>query len=183
MQDPANPLFATFCAGIDQFSAQKFANCLALATQKKFSELHISIQSTGGMVSDGIYLYHLLRASPIPIIAYNIGSVQSIAAIAFLGASRRVVSKHALFMFHRTSITPQAASGDLLRELTLVADLEDKRTEAILRERTKIVGRDWADMKTNAFWFTADQAVESGIADCVGDFSAPQGAEMWSFTI
>jgi len=185
MNKPATPklLFATFCAAIDQFSAQKFSNNLALATQKEYTELHISFQSTGGVVGDGIFLYNLIKSSPIPVIAYNIGSVQSIATIAFLGASRRIVNKHALFMIHRTTFTPQFATGELLREFTLMADLEDKRTEALLRDHVTLHGRDWTSMKENAFWFTAEEAVKAGIADSIGDFSPPKGDQLWSFIL
>src|SRR5436190_1999272 len=135
---PSNPLFAVFCAGIEQFSVEKFTKHLALATQKKFTELHLSLQSTGGAVSDGVFLYNLMRSSPLPITVYNIGSVQSIATIAFLGASRRVVSKHGLFMVHRSAFSPQNATGAALKELSGVAELEDKRTEAILREHVTL---------------------------------------------
>lgn len=186
MNAPANPnpLFATFCAAIDQFSVQKFSNNLALATQKKYTELHLSFQSTGGIVGDGIFLYSLIKASPIPVTIYNIGSVQSIATVAFLGASRRVVNKHALFMIHRTTFTPQSATGELLRELSVVADLEDKRTEALLRDRVVLHdGKDWNNMKDNSLWFTAKESVDAGIADSIGDFSPPKGCELWSFIL
>jgi len=178
-----NPLFATFCSAINESSAQLFSNNLARAVQGKFTELHLSLQSTGGFVGDGIYLYNLLKASPIPVIAYNLGSVQSVATIAFLGASKRIASKHAVFMIHRTRFTPQLATGGLLRELTVVADLEDKRTEALLRDHITLHGRTWEDLEGKEFWFTAEEAIQAGIVHSIGDFSPPMGSQLWSFTI
>ena len=179
-----NPLFATFCAAINEVTAQLFSNNLSRATQNKFTELHISIQSTGCFIGDCIYLYNLLKASPIPVIAYNIWAVQSVATIAFLGATKRIVSKHAVFMINRSRFTPQLATGGLLRELSELAALEDKRTEELLREHITLHdGKKWEDMEGRDFWFTAEESIQYGIANSIGEFSPPIGNQLWSFTI
>jgi ATP-dependent Clp protease protease subunit len=62
------------------------------ATQGGVTELHLLIQSSGGMVGDGISLYNFFRSLPLDLHVYNTGTVASIAAIAFLGAKRRYTS-------------------------------------------------------------------------------------------
>lgn len=175
------PIHGTFCAEITQATAGRMSHWLAVASQKPASEVHILFQSMGGGVAEGIMLHNLFKAYPLPLVVYNGGSIQSIATIAYLGARRRVVSRHGLFMLHRTTFSPPAATSDILKELGGMADLEDRRTREILAESIKLEDRNWDNLRNNQFWFTAEDAVKSGIATEIGEFSAPAGCELWSF--
>ena len=180
---PQKPLYALYSSEIVTLGAQKFVNHFARATQGGYRELRLSINSTGGAVSDGIFLYNLLRSSPIPVTAYNMGSVQSIATIVFLGAKKRVVSKHGLFMVHRTTFNLQNVTVPMLKGIVENGEAEDNRTETILRSHVTLQGRDWTDLREQSFWFNAQEALSAGIATEIGEFSPPPGAEIWSFTL
>lgn len=138
---PSNRLYGVFAAGIDPETAKRFANNLAGATSKGFTEAHIQIQTQGGSVADGIFLYNLVKASPIPITVYNGGTIASIGTVFLLGAQRRVASETALFMIHRTTFATLGIPRELLSELAAVAQLEDDRTLEILQRHVKLTDK------------------------------------------
>src|ERR1035437_9921391 len=120
--EPNNPpapqagIYGVFTGVIDQASVQKCLNTFALATQQppldQTKHVHLLMQSSGGFIGDGIALYNFLKNAPLDVTVYNAGSLQSIAAICFLGAKRRVSNRHATFMLHRATISPQLAPSD-----------------------------------------------------------------------
>jgi ATP-dependent protease ClpP protease subunit len=176
--------YGTFVGTIDQASASRLAHWLDGAAFDHSTHVHLAFQSSGGLVADGVFLYDLIRSYPVPLTIYNMGTVSSIAAIAYLGAKHRHVSKNATFMLHRTTFifpTPPGAAELQRRAQTLVID--DQRTERILRAHLRPEWDRWNDLNSNDVWFTADEAVAAGMADAVADFSPPQGTELWDFNM
>jgi len=98
-------------------------------------------------------------------------------------AHRRVVSKHGLFMVHRSIFSPQGVTVPMLRGIVESGEAEDNRIEAILREYVTLKGRDWADLREQSYWFNADEALVAGFATEIGDFSPPRNDHVWSFTL
>ena len=98
IQQQNNEIYATLAGQVNEYMVQKFFQGIAIAMSNKVQRIHLLIQSTGGFICDGIALYNYIRKLPIEVIAYNVGSVQSIAVIAFLGAQKRKASKTATFM-------------------------------------------------------------------------------------
>jgi hypothetical protein len=111
---PAGPpeIYGVFCGNVDQASVARIMSGMATAINNRVPRLHLLFQSSGGLVGDGVCLYNFLKALPIPLTIYNVGSVSSIAALAYLGAEERKVSAHATFMLHRTYASPQAAGAE-----------------------------------------------------------------------
>lgn len=179
----SKPLYAVFNSAIDAESAKKFVNNLIAGGHKGFTEYHVLFQTNGGSVSDGIFMYDFLRSFPFPFTFYSAGSVQSIGTTIFLGAQRRIAGKNSLFMLHRTSFNAPNLTGAQLANLSGMATLEDKRTADILREHITLSPKQWDDLGNNQFWFTATDAVTSGLAHATGDFVPPQGVPMWSLSL
>jgi ATP-dependent protease ClpP protease subunit len=126
---PSPDLYLTFCSGIDQASVQRVMLAIDIATQKSVERIHMLFQSTGGSVGDGICLYNFFKSLPVELNLYNVGSVQSIAALCYLGAKRRVVSTSAVFTFHRTAVSPQFAMAFALKNFAETVGIDDRRTE------------------------------------------------------
>jgi ATP-dependent protease ClpP protease subunit len=101
---PATPpeVYAVFCGNLDQASVGRIMLGVTTAIANRVPRLHLLFQSSGGLVGDGVCLYSFFRGLPLPLTIYNVGSVSSIAALAYLGAEERKVSAHATFMLHRT---------------------------------------------------------------------------------
>jgi len=98
-------MYAMFCGNIDQESAKCLSILLAAVYIDGCERLHLLFQSTGGFISEGIYLYNLFQGLPYELWVYNAVQVSSIAALAFLGAKRKLVEKHARFLCNVPSKT------------------------------------------------------------------------------
>jgi ATP-dependent Clp protease protease subunit len=178
----ATEIYAVFCGFIDQASAQRLLNAAAMATQNpNVKHLHLLFQSTGGFVGDGICLYNFLRSLSIGVSLYNVGSVQSIATVAYLGAKTRKVSAHATFMIHRSTFTPQMPTADRLQAAAQMLTIDDRRTEDILRKHLTMSDEDWSNLRNNEFWFTAEDALKNGLATEIGEFAPPKGTPIFGF--
>lgn len=182
--EPADA-YGVFCASIDQNTAQKTANLLALFSQRKpqVERLHILFQTSGGTVADSIFIYNLFKSCPFDILIYNCGSVYSAGVIAFLGAKRRIVSRLATFMLHRPQSPLQAVGLDRLESTVHSLKIDELRVEEILRTHLKLSVDDWANLRNNEFWFTGEDAVKNGIAHEIGEFAPPKGQQILSFNL
>ena len=101
--------------------------------------LIIMFSSAGGNVHAGITLYEFLRTYPIPVTMCNVGSVESISCIVFLGADNRIAMPNTHFKLHGFEWSFQqpnvAYSGIADAYHSITNDIE--RYASIFEERTK----------------------------------------------
>ena len=172
-QLPLADLYATFAGLIDQQALQRFFQGLtAVTAQSGIGMVHVLFNTTGGTVGEGIALYNFLRTFPIDLTVYNAGGVQSVGVIAYLGGKKRKVSANAAFMMHRTHVSPQFATATRLHAFTDSLRLDDQRTEAILRHHLTLSKKQWKTLDAFDLWIDADEAVKTGLAHEIGDFSS-----------
>lgn len=172
--------YGLFAGSLDQYAIQRFHNALSQATFSGVKHIHLLFQCNGGVVGDGISLYNLLRAAPVDITLYNVGSISSIGTVAYLGAKHRKVSQYATFMIHRAYISPAGAGSERLAAAADQIILEDDRIEAILKAHTKIPADKWQTHKFADVWFSAKDSVDYGVADAIAEFSPPMGAKLFN---
>jgi ATP-dependent Clp protease protease subunit len=173
-------VYGVFCGTINEDSVKRLFNSFAFATKNKIQHVHLMVQSSGGMVADGVCLYNFLRALPIEVTLYNCGTISSIAVIAYLGAKKRKTSARASFMIHRTTGSPQSATAGRLHSVAESVVMDDQRTESILREHVKLSPEEWADLDKHDLCFSAEEAVKLGFATEMGEFSPPLGSQVFS---
>lgn len=173
--------YAVFCGPIDQQVLGRVSQTLLRATRprKGVAHIHLLFQSTGGTVGDCVCLYNLLRSLPVELTLYNAGAIQSGAVTAYLGAKHRKTSAYAQFMIHRSYCSPQFATLPRLEASVNSLRLDDERTEAIIRSQTHIPEALWTKMKETDVFFSGLEAVEYGVADAIGEFSPPSGAQVY----
>lgn len=173
------PFYAGYTGAIDSAGATRIAATLNVALNSGCDAVHLAISSPGGNVADGIFLYNHFRALPIPVHAYNTGSVSSIAVAVFLGAEQRYCSKHGMFMIHPTSFfqLPQC-STDRLRTLFESALADDERTNSILRERTRLPDDFLNARRLSDVHITPDVALKHEVVHAITEFSVPQGVQL-----
>jgi ATP-dependent Clp protease, protease subunit len=174
-------IYATLGGPIDQETLPRIFLNLNGATAGGANTVHLLFQSTGGMVGDGIALYNYFQTFPVDLHIYNGGMVASIGVLAYLGASHRYASAHSSFMIHRTRMTvqgPQTATQ--MRAATRSLELDDTRTEAILKTHTKIPSDRWQMLDIQDVYFTAADAVQFGIAEAIREFQIPTGERVWN---
>jgi ATP-dependent Clp protease, protease subunit len=179
-QNPED-VYAVFCGGIEQATAQKIVNSLTIAVGMKVKRVHLLFQSAGGFVGDGVFLYNTFRSLPIEIRLYNAGQLSSAAVVSYLGADRRITTANATFMIHRSTNSPQFATSTKLQHVAKSLVLDDERTEAILRERIKLPDELWTELKYHDVYLSGDEAVKFGIADEIAEFAPPLGTQVYNF--
>lgn len=174
-------VYFTFSDGINQSSVQRIMNNLTLATNNGAPNVHLFFHSAGGSVSDGIALYNFFRAYTTNLVLYNGGMVASIAAISYLGARTRKTSAHAVFMLHKTTNLPlQPAQSGTLQVMAESVALDDRRSDAIRAEHTRIPAERLALLDKYDLFITAQEAVEYGMAQEIAEFSPPTGGKLYN---
>jgi ATP-dependent Clp protease, protease subunit len=141
--------------------------------------VHVMFQSWGGFVGDGVMLYNLFRALTIDLSLYNAGQVASAAVIAYLGAKRRVATKSSIFMIHRSHSSPQFATAAKLGKLAENLNIDDKRSEDILKAHIKMPDELWKELEHHDLYSTGEEAVKFGIATELGDFTPAPGTQIY----
>jgi ATP-dependent Clp protease protease subunit len=168
-----------FTGLIESGGVSRLSAALNSAVNGSFDEVHLCFSSLGGYVADGIYLYNHIRGLPLKVIAYNTGSVSSIAVASFLAAEERYCSPHAMFMIHPTSMPSQEGmTAERLQSSLNAALADDTRTENILRERAAIPDDILSARRSRDVHITPSDAVRYGLVQGVREFSLPQGNQI-----
>ena len=173
---PAKEVYGIFTGPIDQAAAQRISNAMSRAINNRVEGVHLLFQSGGGNVGDAIYLFNLFRSLPISLTLYNIGSIASIAVIAYLGAAKRITTSNATFMVHRI---PVGATSGKLQSADNTAILDEKRIESILQSKLKLPEDKMKLRSVADLSLSADEAVAAGLATSIGDFMPPKGQLMF----
>jgi ATP-dependent Clp protease protease subunit len=172
-------VYATLAGRIDDQLVQRLFNCMSELVTDGTRHLHLMVQSTGGIINDGIALYNYLKNLPIEITSYNTGTVQSIAVIVFLAAKRRCAARTATFMLHKatfysggptTSVQLNAATQSLL--------VDDGRIESVLKQTISMPEEKWNVHRFTDLFLTAEEALAYGLIDEIADFAPPAGARL-----
>jgi len=173
-------IYAVFRGGIEQATAQKVVNSLAVAMGAKAKHVHLLFQSAGGYVGDGVFLYNFFRSIPIELTLYNVGQISSAGVTAYLGAKIRKTSKSATFMLHRCINSPQFATATKLQRVAETLVLDDKRTDEIVRTHVKLPDELWKELQYHDVYLSGEEAVQFGLADGIADFAPPAGTQVFN---
>lgn len=130
----------------------------------KAKNIHLRINSPGGVVFDAEAMRTAIRQHSANVIAHVDGWAASAAAGVAIAANEVEISDGAMFMIHNAWGWPSGNS----KELREYADLLDKVDSSIVAAYVKKTGqdeatiRDWMDKET---WFTAAEALTHGFVD------------------
>ncbi|RJG00414.1 ATP-dependent Clp protease proteolytic subunit [Noviherbaspirillum sedimenti] len=170
-------IYATLAGRVDDDMVQRFFKQLANAVSNGVQSLHLMVQSTGGIISEGIALYNYLRCLPIELTTYNTGTVQSIAVIVFLAGSKRKASRTATFMLHKATFYAGSPTTSFqLSAATQSLMVDDGRIESILKQYIAMPEEKWDVHRFVDLFITADEALKFGLIDEIADFAPPPGA-------
>lgn len=176
----AMPFYFGFTGAIESNSVTRICGALNTAVNEGATEIHLAINSGGGVISDGIYLYNHIRALAPKIVMHNTGTVASIAVAAYVAADERYCSRHSIFMIHPTAFPQLAdASAEKLRAFYGSALADDERTDAILRERTGLTDELLNGRRFSDIWIQPDEAVKQTVAHEIREFSVPNGFQVF----
>ena len=134
----------------------------------KASDIHVRINSPGGMVFEGIAIYNALRMHKANVHVSIEGLAASIASVIAMAGDTITIAENALFMIHN----PYGwASGDA-EAMRKTADVMDKITDSIAVSYTARTGKSLEEMKaimTDETWYSAAEALEAGLVDQIDE--------------
>jgi len=158
----ANDAEAEFFGGV---SAERFVQTLNDITAPV---INIRLNSPGGDAFAGRAMETAIRNHPSQIVAYVDGYAASAASYVALAADKVLITKGGFFMIHRAISFVYGNSLDMLDRAALLdkvdQTLADTYAEDADGDRQKFI--DWMTAET---WFTAQEAVDAGLADGIID--------------
>lgn len=128
------------------------------------SKLTVRVNSPGGSVFQGVAIGNALRAHPATVTVRVEGLAASIASVIALAGDRLVMAPNSMFMIHDAS---GGCWGDA-EEMRKMAEVLDKISDNIADAYAAKAGgtrAEWRERMLAETWYTADEAVEAGLAD------------------
>ncbi len=154
---------------------------LVNAANQGHDEIHLLLSTPGGSVSDGITLYNLIQALPVPVHIYNIGTVDSIGNVIYLAGQRKIAATNSSFMFHGVGFDitqpTRLELKDLQERIGTARNSQSLMANIIIRH-TKLNIDQVNEMFLEMAHITAQEALERGITDEVCDIRLPKGLPM-----
>src|SRR2546427_5118391 len=147
-------------------AARTYMQMLYLQSVKKDQDIHLYINSPGGVVDDTLAIYDVMKFLNCPVNTYCIGRAESGGAIVFMAGTKgkRYILPNAKVMIHQPygGVYGQAADIEIQAEEIL------KTKDTLISIMAKCCGqpadRVREDSERDRF-FTAKQAVDYGICD------------------
>lgn len=149
-------------------SAKEFA--ATLEELGNVSEIRLHINSPGGEVYEGVAILNQLRAHPARVVAIVDGIAASIASVIAVGADEVIMGRNSELMIHDAWGMCVGDARDM-RQLAGRLDQLSDNLAAVYDEKSPQGLAFWRDAMLAETWYSAQEAVEAGLADSI------QGAE------
>lgn len=140
----------------------------------------VHINSPGGDVFDGVAILNMLRSHPADKHVVVDGLAASAASFIAMAGNTVTMMPNSMMMIHD-------ASGGCMgnaTEMKQMADLLDKVSDNIASIYAAKAGSgtadEWRAVMRGEQWYNADEAVEAGLADRVGDTDTPSDVKVAS---
>ena len=129
-------------------------------------EIRLNINSGGGSVFDAVAILNALRQHPAKVVANVLGLAASAASFIACGVDETAMAANSTMMIHGGSGVVVGNAKDMHD----MADLLDKLNANIASVYAAKAGgttESWLETMLAETWYTADEAVEAGLADRV----------------
>jgi ATP-dependent Clp protease, protease subunit len=174
------PVYLGYCGPIDDAGATRIASAVNKMHNDRHSHIHLALSSSGGGIAAGVYLYNHLRALPVPITAYNTGSISSIAVVVFVAAEHRLCSPNSTFMIHPSSYPSLSGMNwGMLRTTAEAALAEEERIERILRQRARLPDQLLEARRSADVHISPQDAQTHGLVQGIAEFQVPAGSQVF----
>ena len=146
------------------------------------AEIHLRINSAGGVVSDALAIFNALRRHSARVVGFVDGVAYSAASLIAMAADELRMADNAMLMIH----APWGAGVGNAQELRRAADMLDKHAEAMsaayarggrmTREAALALLTDGED-----HYYTADEALSAGLIEAIEPADMPIAAKLRDF--
>jgi len=146
-------------------SAKEFAESLAkLPTDT--TEIHLHLNSPGGLVSEAVAILNQLRQHPARVVAIIDGLAASAASFLAAGADETVMGRNTELMIHDAWGFAFGNAADLEKYSDYLNRVSNN-IASIYSAKAGGSTADWRDLMRAESWFSAQEAVDAGLADRV----------------
>jgi ATP-dependent Clp protease, protease subunit len=132
-------------------------------------DITVRIHSPGGIVGEGIAMYHALKAHKGSVTTVIDGDAHSIASIVFLAGDKRITHKASRMLVHDPWVGEVTGNSEDLRR---VADRLDETGDAILdiyEDETGLSRDELADLMDESRYMRGSEMKEKGFATDVAN--------------
>ena len=84
-----NPCCISFNSGVNSVTSSALISALNQMVEEGHDELHLLMNTPGGIVADGLAVYHFIRALSARVVTYNIGTVNSIGNVIYQAGDKK----------------------------------------------------------------------------------------------
>lgn len=167
------PCWLALIGGMDNAACGRLLVACNNAIAMGHDALHLMIHSAGGFCADGIAMHNILRAQPLLVTTYNIGSVSSAAVWPYLGGTHRVCDATGVFLIHRPAGGP-GGHGPAVQSALESLDLDESRSRALLHQHLTLTAEQLAIYETRDLLLGPQAALAAQLAHEIAPFS-PKG--------
>lgn len=156
------------CAIDDHVANIVIAQMLFLQMEDPKKEIHLYINSPGGIISAGLAIYDTMQFVTCDVVTYCMGQAASMAAVLLSGGTRekRFSLPNARVMIHQPSGDAQGRASDITIQAKEILRLKDRINE-ILAFHTKQLIETIARDSDRDFFMSATEAKDYGLVDDV----------------
>lgn len=150
------------------------------------AEIDLHINSPGGEIFDGIAICNALRSHPATVTTYVDGLAASIASVIAMAGDRIVMAPNSQLMIHDGSGLCIGSAAEM-RQMAELLDRQSNNIAEVYAARAGGTVEDWRALMEAETWYTAQEAVDAGLADEVAstrtltDGNSPQNS--WDLSI
>jgi hypothetical protein len=143
----------------------------------------VHINSGGGEVFDGIAIGNAIRAHKGPVTTVVDGLAASIASVIAQAGADRVMQPGSMMMIHDAFGMCIGDAGEMAKMASTLDEVSGNLAEIYASRGGGDAGQ-WREAMRAESWYTAQAAVDAGLADRVGDGGAelPAGLDVAAFT-
>ncbi len=179
MADEQKTFYITYNHDISPDKVNSLIGLISNLMANGMTTLYLLLSSPGGDVNAGVTLYNFLKSLPIEVITHNMGSIDSIATVVFLGGKTRYGCPHSTFMFHGVKLFLN--TNMTLPQLNEIVDYmvkDQEKISGIVCSETKLtktkLSRLFREGETQNSLF----AIKNGIVEKITLPQIPQNANL-----
>lgn len=136
----------------------------------EYGTIQLRINSIGGSVFEGLAIFNSVRQCKSKVVAYVDGIAASMATIIMLACDEIKVSRVSMVMTHKPKGGAVGKAEDMRAAVTMLENIETQ-AEQLYAEKTGLTIEKVRStfMRDSDTWFTAQEAVNAGLAVAIYD--------------
>ncbi|WP_158514120.1 head maturation protease, ClpP-related [Acidipropionibacterium acidipropionici] len=145
-------------------------------------ELNVFVNSPGGDAFGGIAMMNALRRQKAAVNVTVDGLAASAASYVAMGGDTLTMGRNSQMMIHDASGVCVGKAADMDKMSEMLSKVSDS-VAAVYAEKAGGAVSDWRDVMRAETWYTADEAVEAGLADSVDDSQTASATDQFDMHI